>query len=317
MDFRVLGPLEVWAGGIRYKVLGNGRRAVLGALLVRPGRTVPLDQLIEELWGPHPPRRAENAVYAHINRLRLALDQWAPDRHGRGRLVNTGSGYSLHLEPEELDANRFNRLLAQARSVERAAPLRAEEIYRKALALWRGPAFGGTAAGPACGAAAAHLDELRLTTQERLFDVGLNAGLHRDILAELEETVATQPLRERFCAQLMVCLYRCERQAEALEVYQRTRERLADELAIDPSPLLQQHMQAILTQDPALLRPPAPTGVADPPPRRAAANGEETPDLADEQPRLSELREEMIALRRERDALAQTVHVLTQRAPQE
>ncbi|MFZ4156263.1 AfsR/SARP family transcriptional regulator [Streptomyces pseudogriseolus] len=284
MQFRILGPVEVHdeRTGLRILPTGAKQRALLGALVVKSGQIVSVHRLIDELWGEHPPANATNALQAHVARLRRLL----PVPHaGSGEphhewIVTRSLGYVLRLGRATTDAERFGRLAAEGRAAAVSDPGHAAELLRQALALWRGPALEGSVRGDICAAEAAQLEENRLTTLEALYDACLRAARHDEITGELEELTADHPMRERFYDLLMVALYRCGRQAEALGVYDRARKRLAHELGVEPGPVLRGRMEAILHHDPSLAAPgpagPAHASVLSLP---RPAGEEEAPDL--------------------------------------
>jgi DNA-binding SARP family transcriptional activator len=252
MRLRVLGPLEIHddTRGRRIVVSGLKRPALLATLVVRAGRTVSMDRLIQELWGEEPPVNAANALQAHIKRLRqlIASASGEPDR-----IVTRAPGYCLTLKPGETDAEEFTESVTQARVIAVTDPHRAIPLLRDALALWRGPALDGCVIGDICAAEAVVLEENRLAALEALYDASLRADRHQEIIGELEETVAAYPLRERVYGQLMVALYRSDRQSEAIGIYDRARRRLLQELGVEPGPALRATMQSILAHSPYLL----------------------------------------------------------------
>jgi DNA-binding SARP family transcriptional activator len=248
MDFRILGPLEVWDGDRRLALVGSKRRAVLAFLLLHANEVVSADRLIDQLWGEKAPRNAAAALQTHVSRLRKEL--------GPEIVATRAWGYVLRTEPRAIDLERFQRLVAGAENL--PARERAEKL-RAALALWRGGPLEDLAFEPALAKAIARLEEFRLAVLENRIDADLEAGNHTGIIGELETLIAENPLRERLRGQLILALYRSGRQAEALEVYRETRRVLADELGLDPSPELRELERAILQQDPALAAPPPST----------------------------------------------------------
>ncbi len=258
MEFRVLGPLEVWREEISLP-LGSGKeRALLAILLLNANQTVSRDRLVDDLWGERAPERAAKAVQTYVSRLRKILPA--------GVLRTRPPGYILELEPEQLDLHRFERLLAagQRALAEGSAEL-ASVSLGEALALWRGPALAEFRSEPFAQGEAARLEELRLLAVEARIDADLALGRHADLVGELESLVAHHPLRERFRAQLMTALYLSGRQAEALAAYQDARRVLVEELGIEPGRGLRELEQAILRQDPSLdLRPLAAVPVRPP-----------------------------------------------------
>jgi DNA-binding SARP family transcriptional activator len=246
VEFRVLGPLEVIVDGRPTEIPAAKPRALLALLLLGRNRVVPVDRLIDGLWGEEPPATALKALQVYVSQLRKAI--------GADRLQTKAPGYSLRAEEGELDLDRFEFLVREAgtRSVE---PADASRLLTEALALWRGPALAEFASEPFGPEAAARLEDSRLAALEERIEADLALGRDASLIPELEELVAVQPLRERPRAQLMLALYRAGRQADALELYRSTRRTFVDELGIDPSPELQELERAILRQDPALLQP--------------------------------------------------------------
>jgi DNA-binding NarL/FixJ family response regulator/DNA-binding SARP family transcriptional activator len=254
VEYRILGPLEVVDGGEPVPLGRLKERLVLAVLLLHANEFVSRERLIDELWGESPPPTARKAVNVYVSQLRKALA-----RNGRDPIATEDGGYRIEVGADELDVARLRQLLANAR--ERAAagePEAAAEVLREALALWRGPALAGLLLESHGRGEVAQLDELRLTALMDRIDCDLALGRHEDVLGELHVLVDEHPLLERLRAQLMLALYRADRQAEALDVYQQAREVLVDELGIEPSPALQRLQKAILVQDPAL-EPPAGT----------------------------------------------------------
>jgi DNA-binding SARP family transcriptional activator len=241
----ILGPLEVWDEGVEISVGGPKLRALLALLLLHPNEVVPADRLIDELWGEDAPERAAAALRVNVSRLRNTLP---PDV-----LATRSPGYLIRVEPGDLDLDRFERLVDEARGLrDRGLPGDASERLREALSLWRGPALADFTYESFAQAAIARLEEVRRAAIELRIDADLAVGRHDELVGELEELVAEQPLRERLRGYLMTALYRSGRQAEALEVYRAARQALVDELGIEPSAELQQLERAILRQEPAL-----------------------------------------------------------------
>ena len=255
MDFRVLGSLEVVDGGREIPLGGAKQRAVLAILLLHAGEVVSVDRLVDELWGERPPDTATKTVQVYVSRLRKAL--------GDGVLLTRGGGYLLDLDPKQLDANRFERLVAEGQAaLARGDARTAGELLRQALALWRGPPLADFAYDGFAQTEIARLDELRLAALEARIEADLADGRHAALVPELEALVSDHPARERLRGQLMLALYRSGRQSEALESYQDARRALAEELGLEPSRDLQALQRAILGQDPAL-DPPGREGVRD------------------------------------------------------
>jgi DNA-binding SARP family transcriptional activator/DNA-binding beta-propeller fold protein YncE len=250
MEFRILGPLEVFDGGRPLAIRRGKEQALLVYLLLHANEVVSSGRLIDELWDERPPATASKILQNAVSHLRKQL--------GDGRLVTSGSGYALRVDEGELDLHRFERLAKEARRDE-------------ALALWRGPPLLDLHEERFADEARRRLEEQRLAVLEDRIDADLAAGADAELVGELEELVAEHPLRERFYGQLMLALYRADRQADALETYQRARKTLSEELGLEPGPRLQELERRILQQDPALA-PPArrdrARALVTPPPRR-------------------------------------------------
>jgi DNA-binding SARP family transcriptional activator len=254
IEFRVLGPFEVWAGGRALELKRRKQRALLALLLLHAGEVVSTDRLIEELWAGKPPKAAVGSLQNLVSDLRKAL--------GRDLVRTRQPGYVLDVEPEQVDLHRFERLVAQAS--EGGDAERRSELLREALSLWRGPPLADLAFETFVHIEVARLEELRTAAREELIDAELELGHHAKLIGELEGLVTENPLRERLRGQLMLALYRSGRQAEALEAYRRARETLVDELGIDPSPELQRLEQSILRHDAELDLPAAPISTEPP-----------------------------------------------------
>jgi DNA-binding SARP family transcriptional activator/nucleotide-binding universal stress UspA family protein len=246
LDFRILGPLEVVTEGGPIRLGGPKQRATLAILLLNSNRVVSVDRLADDLYSGDPPLTAVTQVQRQISELRKLL--------GPSHTVETlPPGYVLRVQPEQLDLQRFERLTAEAaRSFDEGEPQRAADFSREALDLWRGPALADVAYESFAQPAIERLEEIRFAALEQRIDADLALGRHTELVGELEQLVAEHPLQERFCAQLMLALYRAGRQSEALEVYRRTRSRLVDLLGIEPTPALQELERAILVHDVSL-----------------------------------------------------------------
>ncbi len=250
LEFGVLGPLEVVRGAESLTPSAAKQRALLALLLLNANSVVSTDRLIEDLWGETPPLTAQSALQVHVSQLRRLLEP----KRGKGEpydtVVTRPPGYLLKIAPEQLDLHRFESLVAEgAEALGDGRPQVAAAKLREALALWRGPALADVLFETFAQVPAARLEELRLAALEKRVEADLACGRHAELVGELQELCAAHPLQERFAAQLMLALYRCGRQAEALEVYQQTRRTLVDELGIDPGPALQRLERDILVQD--------------------------------------------------------------------
>jgi DNA-binding SARP family transcriptional activator len=249
IEFRILGPLEVSADG-RLLPLGSPKqRVLLGLLLAYANETVSRDRLIGEMWADAPPASVESALHVYLSRLRRLLES-----AGAGDvLVREAHGYRLLVEPEQLDSNRFERLVSEgSEALAAGEPKVAAERLRAALALWRGPALADLQSERFAITAAGRLEERRLSALEQRLEADLALGRDRQLIGELETLVTEHPYRERLRGQLMLALYRSGRQVEALRVYREARRTLADELGLEPGGELKELEQAILRQDAAL-----------------------------------------------------------------
>ena len=238
VEFRILGPLEVFDGGAPVRLGGRNQRTLLALLLLNAGDVVSTDRLIDGLWGEEPPRTAPTSLQNAVSQLRKLLTA--------DRVVTKPPGYLIRLDKDELDTTRVLELVATARTADtetRAACL------REAEALWHGPALADFAFDAFAQPEIARLDELRLNVIEERIDAELELGRHADAVSELEALLAAHPLREGLRGQLMIALYRSGRQADALRVYQDGRRVLVEELGIDPGPSLQRLHGSILRQD--------------------------------------------------------------------
>jgi WD40 repeat protein/DNA-binding SARP family transcriptional activator len=252
VDFRLLGPLEVVSDGGDALSIGTGRkRALLALLVLRANELMTADRLVEELWGESPPPTAQRMLYNQVSALRRALGR-------NGRLETQGSAYRLNVAPGERDVDRFEELVARARAEMHADPERAAAMLREALELWRGPPLSDLAYEPFAQTEIARLEDRRWAAFEARVEADLTLGRHADVVSELEAAIGDQPLREHLHRQLMLALYRCSRQAEALEAYRRARRTLVEQIGVEPGAELRALHEAILVQDPALDLPPGP-----------------------------------------------------------
>ncbi len=252
MDFRILGPLEVADNGREPVIAPGKQRALLAILLLHANEVVSSDRLIEELWGEQPPASAAKSLQVHVSRLRKALGR------GEGAITTAPSGYSIRVAPGELDLERFTRLAKEGRLALGADDAeRGAELLREALSLWRGSPLADFAFESFAQLEIGRLEELRLAALEDRIDADLACGRHAELVAELEALVAAHPLRERLRRQLVLALYRAGRQADALAAYRAARDKLMDDLGLEPTPELRQLEQAILTHDVAVRAPVA------------------------------------------------------------
>ena len=257
MQFRILGPIQALVDDQPAALGAPKQRGLLALLLVNRRRVMTAEQLIDGLWGEAPPASAVQSLQVYVHGLRRAL--------GADRIETAGRGYRVVVEEDELDLDRFERTLERGRAALEAGHAEdAADDLREALAVWRGPALADLPDETRRAAEAERLEELRFSALELRFDAELACGRHDAVVAELEALTADEPYRERFLQQRMLALYRCGRQADALEVYREARETLAEDLGLDPSPALQELERAILRQDPSLAAPEAPTRSTQP-----------------------------------------------------
>ncbi|HEX2063328.1 MAG TPA: AfsR/SARP family transcriptional regulator [Acidimicrobiales bacterium] len=251
MRFGILGPLAVEVGGVPVEIRRGRPRTLLVALLLRAGETVGTSRLMELLWGYDQPRNPANALQIQVSYLRKVLG--GPGEEGSRRIVTRPGGYAIELAPDELDADRFERLVGEAaarRSGASTADLEvAAELLDEALGLWRGDALEDVAGQPFAVGQITRLEESRWAAVEARNDLRLDLGRHRELIGELSQLVSRLPLRERFHEQLVLALYRSGRQADALRAYAHARSVLVEELGLEPGPRLQDLERAVLAQD--------------------------------------------------------------------
>ncbi len=247
-DFRMLGPVEVVRDGQPLRLGGRRQRSLLALLLLEHGRPVSTDRLIDELWRETPPPGAERTLRVYVSRLRASL--------GADGLIARSPGYILEVEADRLDVTRFERLLAEGReALARGGAGLAADRLAAGLALWRGPALADVDDSRVLALEARRLDELRLACVEERIEAELLLGRHVACVPELERLVEEEPLRERLWRQLVLALYRSEREADALAAYRRARTYLSEELGLEPSEELRALERAVLRHEIAHLAP--------------------------------------------------------------
>lgn len=248
LEFRILGPLEVVDGGTPVKLGGPKQRATLAILLLHANRVVPIERLAEDLYAGAPPVTAVTQVHRQISGLRRTLGPGGP-------IETRPPGYLLRVDPDGVDLERFERLTAEGLEALRdGRHAVASERLRGALALWRGRPLGDVGDLPFTHAAAARLEEMQLAAVEHRIEADLAMEDPSQLTAELLDLASRHPFREHLHALRMLALHRAGRQAEALEVYEQVRRRLADELGLEPGAELQELQRSILRRDPALER---------------------------------------------------------------
>jgi DNA-binding SARP family transcriptional activator len=257
MEFCVLGPLEVRDSDRPVAIGGGRRRALLALLLLHPNEVIPAEQLIDELWEGRPPRTAAKGLQVHVSHLRKELSLGAHDNENGAALLTRSTGYVLQVDPETIDAVRFEHALADAgRAREEGRTKQAAALLREGLALWRGPPLVDFAYEVFARDEIARLEELHLLALEDRIDADFALGHHREVLAELEQLVAAHPSRERVRGLLMLGLHRSGRRPDALDVYHEGRERSIAELGLELGEDLRSLQEGILADDHALAAPP-------------------------------------------------------------
>lgn len=244
MRYEVLGPLCITAHGQASFIPARKAETLLAVLLVRAGQAVSTGELVSELWLGAAPKRATAALHVYVSQLRKILGR--PDASG-SPIVTRPRGYLLQTRPGEVDAADFVALADRGRTHFGKKRLEAAaECFDKALGLWRGPALSELTDSPVIHVYATWLDEARLECLELSMETALALGRHRQVVGQLQALVVEHPLRESFYRLLMIALYRCDRQAEALRVYRLARERLREEMGLEPCRSLQELHNAIL-----------------------------------------------------------------------
>lgn len=248
-EFKLLGPLEVWAEGRVVPIRAAKQRVVLASLLIEPGRVVTVDQLTARLWGDEVPDAAQGTLRSYVMRLRQVLDTTAAS----GPIMTCAEGYYVDVAGHAVDLHRFDSLVSRARNAMAGRWWdRAFGLLSDALGLWRGEPLSNVPSELLRREVLPRLGEQWLLARELRIEAALTVGRYQDVTAELGELTTQHPLRERFWAQRMLALYRSGRQAEALECYRKLSKLLASELGIDPGPKLRSLHQAILGEDPSL-----------------------------------------------------------------
>lgn len=260
MEFRILGPVEVVGEGGSFSLPEGRGRALLTVLALHPGRVVSTDRLIDQLWGETPPATARTKLHGLISTLRRVLE---PDRQADADpvlLQTQPPGYVLAMDPDQVDAFRFRRLVGTAAELPAAERAR---VLTEALELWRGPALADFTYAPFAQSEITSLEELRLSAIEDRITAELHLGRHTALAPELEALITENPFRERMRAQAMLAQYRSGNQQRALSVYRDAYNTFTEELGIEPGPELQDLEVAILTHDPALASMPVAVGGAE------------------------------------------------------
>lgn len=254
MRFRMLGPLEVATDDVPVPLGGTKQRATLGYLLLQANQVVPTSRLLSALWSTdNAPATARKILQNAIWSLRGLLSTHAPARGPSAELVTRVPGYMIRVEPDRVDLHLFRMWVAQGRAkLAAGAPDEALTLLCRALELWRGPVLADLVEIGIMWPELTAVQNARLDVLEDYFEARLSCGQHYAVIGEIEATVEAEPLRERSSGQLMLALYRCGRQADALGVYNRIRATLIEDLGLEPGHELRRLQQAILAQDPAL-----------------------------------------------------------------
>lgn len=253
VEFRILGSVELWVDGQRCDLGTAKERCVLAVLLMTPGQPVSAERLVDRVWGENPPSKARDNLYTYVSRLRRRID-----RLGGGASIasSRSGGYTLHVDAEAIDLHRFLLLLKQARAIaDSGDDEHALALLREATRSWRGEPLADLFGDWAERTRKVLEDQLLTATLDRV-EIELRLGRHADLVGELSELVARNPFHEKLVEHLIMALYRCGRQAEALRVYHEATHRLRDELGTSATPDLQELHQRILRGDRTLLPVP-------------------------------------------------------------
>jgi DNA-binding SARP family transcriptional activator len=247
LRYQALGTVCVVDGDDVLSIGARKVEALLTTLLIRANQVVTNDQLIGELWGEDPPRRALAALHVYVSQLRKFL---GAGKRGESPIVTRSPGYLIRVRDDDLDLDVFRRLVLLGREHMRAKRYEdASATFAQALDLWRGPALGDVREGAIAKGFATWLEELRLECIEMFVEADFMLGRHRELVSLLYTLVSEHPLHEAFYRQLMLALYRSDRQGDALQVYRLARDKLTTELAIEPCRALRDLHRAILQAD--------------------------------------------------------------------
>ncbi len=246
--YSLLGSFEILTGDGQAHASGTSKMSqVLALLLMRPGRVVGVDTLVEELWGDKPPRSAVATLQTYVYHSRRLFEQAGLAASGRALLHTQSPGYRMEVDPRQVDAKVFERMVHESRSLlDRGAPDAARRRLLEAAGLWRGPVLAGITAGSVLAGHIAHLEELKIRAIEMRIESSEQLGCHREIIPELRSLVAAYPLNEWFHARLIIALVKSGRRAEALHAYHELRRTLGAELGLEPGPELSRIKQEIL-----------------------------------------------------------------------
>ncbi|MEV4053684.1 AfsR/SARP family transcriptional regulator [Amycolatopsis sp. NPDC049688] len=247
--FRLLGPLELTKGNVRYTPTAHKVRQVLAILVSRSNRVVGIDSIIEELWHDRQPRTAWTTTQTYIYQLRKLFDELGMNSGGE-ILVTRAPGYVLEVPDSEIDVRMFDGLVRQGRAlIETGRTETAVHVLRKAEDLWSGPALSNMSCGPLLESYTAHLEEMRIDALELRVSAEMRLGHHRELIAELRSLIKEHSLNEWLHAQLITALSRSGRRGEALRAYRELRLLMNTELGLEPSVELQRVHQDVLAAD--------------------------------------------------------------------
>jgi SARP family transcriptional regulator, regulator of embCAB operon len=246
MRFRILGPIEMLRDDEIMSIQGVNQRTLLALLLVNATKTVTKDQLCHELWGDNAPLNVDNALQALIMRLRKTLKKNFGEQGVAHKLLTKPTGYCLDIGKYEVDAHLFDKLANEARAVMRTNQRCALSLLDQALGLWKGSPLQGVIDGPISRSVTLRLEDRRLSALEDRLHLVSSLGAPSNVISELKAAAHMHPWRERIIELLMVSLYRDGRQVEAVQIYSQVRSQLVDEHGMEPSPLLQARLRAIL-----------------------------------------------------------------------
>jgi len=253
MRFRMLGPLEIHDGKGFVPINGPGQRRLLILLAINANEAVPVETLVDAMWGDHPPAAPPHALHTATTIARKRLIRCWGRNQSPARIEHLGWAYRLSIMADEFDASCFSALVDRSRRLLKDGDEEiASHVVREALALWRGPALSGLGEEPAFQAEANRLESLRFAALELRIDTDLALGRHAELIGELEALVVVHPFDEGLQGRLMLALYRAGRQVEALRVYRTFSHRLEEGLGIEPTPALQNLEQALLAHRPSL-----------------------------------------------------------------
>lgn len=246
LDYEILGQLRISGGPGVNAPRARKIETLLAVLLAKRNQVVTTDHLVDEIWGAAPPARASATLYVYVSQLRKLL-RGSGERTQQSPVVTSPRGYSLHVDADQLDADRFTRLYRKGRALRRDGSCKqAATALRQAADLWRGPAFGGFVDSPDVQAYVTLLDESRLECLELLMETELLIGHHREVVCQLSALAKEHTLRETFYEYLMTALLRSNRRAEALETFASARDNLVEQLGIEPGRSLRELHHSIL-----------------------------------------------------------------------